>query len=89
MKDLGDSSGEIKSMRTDEQHLGKGVASHLLQHLLDEARLRNYRKLLLETGSFAEFEPARALYEKYGFVYRGPFGDYRESKNNVFMEREI
>jgi putative acetyltransferase len=41
------------------------------------ARQRGYSRLSLETGSAAAFAPALALYEKFGFSYCGPFGDYQ------------
>jgi putative acetyltransferase len=43
----------------------------------------------LETGSMAEFAPARALYTRYGFAPRGPFADYVEDENSVFMEKDL
>jgi putative acetyltransferase len=42
-------------------------------------------RLSLETGSWAYFAPARALYERHGFVECAPFGEYREDPNSVFM----
>jgi hypothetical protein len=39
----------------------------------------------LETGTMAEFAPARALYESAGFTACGPFADYRASDDNCFM----
>lgn len=32
------------------------------------------RSLYLETGAFPTSTPDRALYERYGFEYRDPFG---------------
>jgi putative acetyltransferase len=80
-------SGEIKSMRTAPAHRGKGVGSRILEHLIAVARQRGYARLLLETGAMPEFAPARALYRRYGFEYRGPFADYREDPNSVYMEK--
>ena len=85
LKELDECSGEIKSMRTAEVHRGRGVASRVLEHILAVARERGYARLWLETGSMAEFEPARALYRRYGFEMAGPFGDYVEDPNSVFM----
>ena len=31
------------------------------------------------------FEPAQKLYESFGFTRCGPFGDYVEDPNSVFM----
>ena len=85
LKELDARHGEIKSMRTARAHLRKGVAAGILDHIIQEAQRRSYRRLSLETGSMDAFEPARALYEAYGFEYCGPFADYREDHNSVFM----
>jgi len=89
LKQLDSRHGEIKSMRTVAAHLRKGVAAKLLVHIIDEARKRSYHRLSLETGSMAAFDPARRLYERYGFRYCGPFGDYVEDPHSVFMTREL
>ena len=54
-----------------------------------EARRRSYDRLNLETGAQPEFAPARALYERHGFEYRGPFGDYTDDPNSVFMTKAL
>ena len=53
------------------------------------ARTRGYRRLSLETGTTAEFEPAQALYRQLGFTYCGAFGDYREHPLSRFMSRPL
>jgi putative acetyltransferase len=85
LKDLGNSTGEIKSMHTREVLRGRGLGRRMLEHILAEARRRNYSALYLETGSMDAFIPARRLYEAYGFDYCGPFGDYTEDPHSVFM----
>ena len=85
LKALANHSGEIKSMRTARQHLRKGVAARMLQHLIKEAINRGYQSVYLETGSMAYFEPARQLYSKHGFQFCGPFDTYVEDPNSVFM----
>ncbi len=89
IKELDASHAEVKSMRTAAAHRRKGVASQILAHMLDEAKGRGYRRVSLETGSMDEFEPARRLYKIFGFEYCGPFADYREDPNSVFMTKEI
>jgi putative acetyltransferase len=89
LKELDRDHGEVKSMRTATRHLRKGVASALMRHMLGEARRRNYRRLSLETGSMAAFAPARELYRRFGFETCGPFGEYSEDPNSVFMTREL
>jgi putative acetyltransferase len=89
IRELDSTHGEIKSMRTSKLHRRKGVAACMLRHILDEAARRSYRRLSLETGSPAAFEPARQLYARFGFTYCGPFGDYVEDSYSVFMTRVI
>ena len=89
LKQLTSDHGEIKSMRTAREHLGQGVASALLQHMMDESRKRSYVRLSLETGSGPAFEPAHALYRKFGFAYCGPFGDYHSDPFSRFMTMEL
>ncbi|MGH8224303.1 MAG: GNAT family N-acetyltransferase [Woeseiaceae bacterium] len=89
LKELDSRHGEIKSMRTARAHLGRGVASAILCHLIDEAVRRAYARLSLETGTGAAFEPAHALYRKFGFVYCGPFADYRDDPFSRFMTLQL
>jgi putative acetyltransferase len=89
LKQLDEQHGEIKSMRTSSSHLRKGVAKSMLQHILEEAKKRNYRRLSLETGSMAAFEPARKLYSSFGFQECKPFSDYIKDPNSVFMTLEL
>ncbi|TWE00981.1 putative acetyltransferase [Neobacillus bataviensis] len=89
LKELDNQHGEVKSMRTSSQHLRKGVARRMLQHIIDEAKRRGYRRLSLETGSMAAFEPARSLYASFGFRYCKPFADYLDDPNSVFMMLEL
>jgi len=89
LKELDPAHGEIKSMRTSSSYLRKGVARTMLQHILEEATKRGYSRLSLETGSMDSFEPARKLYETFGFIYCEPFGDYVNDPNSVFMTKEL
>ena len=89
LKELTAVHGEVKSMRTASAHRRKGVARAMLQHIIAEARRRSYARLSLETGSMLAFEPARSLYESFGFTYCSPFADYAEDPNSVFLTRTL
>lgn len=89
LKRLSDEHGELKSMRTSPMHRRNGIATILLQHVLSEARRADYRRLSLETGSMEFFAPARVLYERHGFEYCPPFGDYQPDPNSVFMRLDL
>ena len=89
LKELSPAHGEVKSMRTAEAHRRRGVARAVLAHLVAEARARGYGVLSLETGAQPAFEPARRLYEAFGFRHTGPFGAYADDPNSVFMTRDL
>ena len=81
----GQPSGEIKSMRTAPDFLRQGVALALLDHIINYARSRNFKRLSLETGSGPSFDPALTLYRKRGFTNGEAFGNYEKSEFNQFM----
>ena len=89
LKELSPREGEIKSMRTPRHLRRKGAGRAVLMHIIETAQQRGYRRLSLETGSMEAFLPARRLYERFGFTYCGPFGDYVEDPNSVFMRLEL
>ena len=80
---------ELKSMRTDPQRRGQGIATRILDFLLQNARERSICRISLETGSMAFFAPARALYAKAGFAICAPFGAYVEDPHSVFMTKAL
>ena len=85
LKDLGDGTGEVKSMRTHPSFLRQGVGTALLEQIVSAARVRRMSRLSLETGSGPTFEPALALYRKHGFVEGEAFSDYERSAFNQFL----
>ncbi len=89
LKTLGDTDVELKSMRTDAAARGRGVASSLLRHVLDAARARGAERVLLETGAEDFFAPARRLYERHGFVERGPFAQYTDDPLSRYYELDL
>lgn len=89
LKELDPKHGEIKSMRTPDAHRRKGAGRAILAHLIAVAKSRSYERLSLETGSMEAFTPARRLYEGFGFAYCGPFGEYVEDPNSVFMTMRL
>lgn len=76
-------------MRTAAAYLRQGVATHILDKIINEAKRRGYQRLSLETGAMAYFEPARQLYIRFGFAKCEPFGSYHLDPNSVFMTKEI
>jgi putative acetyltransferase len=90
LKQLDAAHGEIKSMRTVPDHLGKGVGARVLERIMATARERGYRRLSLETGSTPAFDAARALYRRFGFSDCGAFGGYpADDPFSRFMTRVL
>ena len=89
LKLLGDGTGEVKSMRTHPDHLRRGVAAALLEHIISEAQAQGLARLSLETGMGPAFEPALALYRRRGFVKGDAFGGYQMSSFNQFLHRAL
>jgi putative acetyltransferase len=85
LKTLSAKHGEIKSMRTARQHLRKGVAGKMLEHIIQQAKAQNLLYLSLETGSQVFFHPAIKLYKSFGFQFCEPFADYKVDPNSKFM----
>ncbi len=85
LKELDSRHGEVKSMRTPSALRRRGAGQAILAHIIAVARSRAYERLSLETGSQDAFEPAQKLYESFGFEHCGPFGDYAQDPNSVFM----
>lgn len=89
LKELDPVHGELKSMHTVAAARGQGIGAALVDHLVQLARRRGYRRVSLETGSQDAFAAARALYAAAGFTTCGPFADYPDSPSSVFMRRDL
>jgi putative acetyltransferase len=89
LKELSSTEGEIKSMRTPSALRRTGAGRALLHHVIGVARSRAYQVLYLETGRHPDFQPAQTLYRSAGFKLCGPFGQYVENGNSVFMSMRL
>ena len=75
---------EIKRVYVSPKARGLGLAKKLMDRIEAEA---------LATGHIARLETgihqpeALGLYRRLGYVDRGPFGDYGDDLNSVFMEK--
>lgn len=85
LQDLGDGHGEIKSMRTKNAFLRRGVAAAILNAIVDYAQQHKFRRLSLETGATEHFSAAHAFYRKRGFVETTPFGSYQPDPHSLFF----
>ncbi|WBS00685.1 GNAT family N-acetyltransferase [Pseudoduganella sp. SL102] len=77
--------GEVKRMFTLPDQRGLGLARGVLTLLEEEGRRRGCARFMLETGYLQP--EAIAFYERCGYRKRGPFGDYSEDPNSIFMQK--
>jgi len=89
LKEMSSDHAEIKSMKTSKLHLRKGLANKILNNILEEAKVRNYASVYLETGTHAVFFPAKKLYQNFGFQECEPFGDYTFDPYSTFYKKEL
>lgn len=89
MREIDAHHGEVKSMRTAETFLGRGVGRRILGHILDEARTRGYQRVSLETGSTEGFAAACHLYESEGFERCAAFSGYEDNDFSRFYSLDL
>jgi putative acetyltransferase len=89
IKRLDADHAELKSMRTTSARKRSGIASLLMEHIIAEASRMGFTRMSLETGAAEFFQPARNLYQKFGFAYCEPFADYTLDPHSVYMTRTL
>ncbi len=78
---------EIKRVYVDPSARGLGLGQKLMRVLEEAARAEGFKIARLETG-ISQPEALR-LYEKLGYKYREPFGDYQPDPYSRFMEKAL
>ncbi len=89
LKTLTPDHGEIKSVRTDDAFLRRGVSRALMAHITHHARSLGMTRLSLETHSTPAYAAARGLYEHLGYDYCDAFGAYGDDPLSVYMTKTI
>lgn len=86
---IADGHGELVSMRTTSWARRQGVGGALLGRLLQEAEDMGLERVSLKVGADPQFEPARHLYERRGFVQTVPFGPTHAEASLIYMTLEL
>jgi len=85
LKFLDKAHGELKSIRVADRFRRKGNGIKVINHIIDEAKRLNIKKISLETGAGNFFEPARKLFYKCGFKPCVPFAHYKKELDACYM----
>tara|TARA_Y100000816_G_C25929313_1_gene484598 strand:+ start:225 stop:692 length:468 start_codon:yes stop_codon:yes gene_type:complete len=89
LKLLSDEHGEFKSIRVHDRFRKKGYGIKIIEHLINKARKLNVKRLSIETGAGAFFNPARKLFKKCNFKPCKPFAHYKEDINSIYLTKFI
>ena len=89
LKLLSDEHGEFKSIRVHDRFRKKGYGIKIIEHLINKARKLNVKRLSIETGAVAFFNPARKLFKKCNFKPCKPFAHYKEDINSIYLTKFI
>ena len=89
LKFLDKEHGEFKSIRVSDNFRNKGNGTKVINHLINEAKKLNIKRLSLETGAGDFFLTARKLFSKCGFEPCEPFSHYKKDINSIYMSMLI
>ena len=78
---------EMKRVFVAPAACGRGIARLLMEALEREAATLGVTLMQLETG--IKQPEAIALYRKFGYAERGPFGSYKTDPLSLFMEKGL
>ncbi len=89
LKFLDKEHGEFKSIRIHDNFRKKGQGINVINHLINEAKKLNIKRISIETGAGDFFIPARKLFKRTGFNECEPFAHYKVDVNSVYLTKKI
>ena len=89
LKFLDENHGEFKSIRIADKFRKNELGIKIIDHLINEAKKLNIKKISVETGTGIFFAPARKLFTNSGFKKCGPFAHYKEDLNSCYFTIDI
>ena len=89
LKFLDKEHGEFKSIRIHDNFRKKGQGINGINHLINEAKKLNIKRISIETGAGDFFIPARKLFKRTGFSECEPFAHYKVDINSVYLTKKI
>ncbi len=89
LKFLDKEHGEFKSIRIHDSFRRQGQGINVINHLINEAKKLNIKRISIETGAGDFFIPARKLFKRTGFSECEPFAHYEVDINSVYLTKKI
>ena len=86
LRRLDDENGELKRLYVRPEFRGNGIASLLMEKIIEDVREVGYRSIFLDT--LPELESAVKLYLKLGFEFTSPYNDSPVEKT-LFMKKKL
>ena len=87
LKFLDTNHGEFKSIRVHDNFRNKGYGTKVIQHLINEAKKLEIKRISIETGAGKFFKPARKLFKNCNFEPCPPFAHYKEDINSLYFTK--
>lgn len=85
LKKIDDYTVELKALYLDSSYRGKGLGSRLIKKVIDEAKNRGFKSIVLD--SMSQYKEALRLYGKFGFRDTERYNDNVYA--DVFMKLEL
>ena len=85
LKKIDEYTVELKALYLDSSYRGKGLGSRLINKVIDEAKNRGFKSMVLD--SMSQYKDALRLYEKCGFEDTERYND--NAYADVFMKLEL
>ena len=86
LRKLSDGKGEVKRLYVRPEYRGNGIATALVERIVEDARNIGYKELYLDT--LPELESAVKLYKSFGFEETGQYNDSPVDKT-IFMKLSL
>ena len=86
LRKLSDGKGEVKRLYVRPEYRGNGIATALVERIIEDARNIGYKELYLDT--LPELESAVRLYKSFGFEETGQYNDSPVDKT-IFMKLSL
>lgn len=78
---------ELDNIFVLEEYRNMGLASYLMQYMIDEGKKNNIKNITLEVRR--DNDKAIRLYKKYGFIEKAIRHNYYGNCDGILMEKEM